>query len=216
MRESDGEISKRYIGRFIPRDPVIIDAGAHGGEDSAEMARLWPKATVYAFEPVPKVFARLRRRACKFANIHCYEMALGDRETETEMFFSVGQDASSSLLEPKELLVEHPEITFQKGSKVKVTTIDRWAEQTGVDHIDLMWLDLQGYELKALQGAERILQNVRAIHTEVDLAETYKGAALYGELRPWLQEHGFRVEREAIAWKSFGNVLFVRADGSVK
>jgi FkbM family methyltransferase len=214
--ESEGEISKRHIGRFIPQNPVILDAGANGGQDSVEMARLWPKSTIHAFEPVPAVFAKLKRNTRKYANIRCYEMALGECQTEAEMFFSVGQDASSSLLEPKELLAEYPDIAFEKGSTVKVNTIDRWAEQTGIDHVDLMWLDMQGYEFKALQGAQQVLKKVRAIHTEVDLTEIYKGAGLYNEVRPWLEKRGFRVEREELSCKSFGNVLFVQADGTTK
>jgi FkbM family methyltransferase len=212
--EGEGEISKRYIGRFIPGNSVIIDAGAHTGQDSIEMARLWPNATVHSFEPVPAVFAKLQKKARRYRNIRCHPLALADHEGETEMFISEGQDASSSLLQPKDVLSEHPEIAFNKSLRVRVTTIDRWAAENGVERIDFMWLDLQGCELKALQGAERLLACVSAVYTEINLKETYSGAVLYPELRTWLQGHGFRVERENIPWESQGNVLFVRAGGA--
>src|ERR1700728_4773515 len=97
----DGEISKRFIARFIPPNPVIIDAGAHRGADSVEMARLWRRASVHSFEPVPAVFAKLKSNTRRYQNIRCYQLALGDHEDEMEMYISDGQDASSSLLKPK-------------------------------------------------------------------------------------------------------------------
>jgi 2-O-methyltransferase len=206
----DSEISKRYIGQFIPPNPVIIDAGAHAGEDSIEMARLWPRASVHAFEPVPALFAKMRRKARRYPNIRCYQLALGDRDDEMDMFISTGQDASSSLLKPKELLNEHPEITFDQQCRVRVTTIDKWAKNNGIDHVDFMWLDMQGYEMRALQGAAKILEKVAAIHTEVNLKETYSGASLYDDLRVWLENRGFSVDREQIPYEKQGNVLFVR------
>jgi 2-O-methyltransferase len=210
----DGEISKRYIAKFIPRNPVVIDAGAHRGADSIEMARLWPGAVVHAFEPVPDVFALLTKKTQDYRNIRRYQLALGEKEDEAEMFVSVGQDASSSLLKPQAILTEHPEITFKPNCRVRVTTIDQWAQENGVDHVDFMWLDMQGYELKALEGAQSILKKVSAIHTEVNLKETYSGANLYGEFRAWLEGRGFKVNKEDIGDESGGNVLFVREPGS--
>jgi FkbM family methyltransferase len=209
FRDDDG-ISKRYIGQFLPRDPVILDAGAHRGADSVEMARLWPRSSVHSFEPVPAVFARLKNNTRRYRNIRCYQLALGDHEDEMEMYVSDGQDASSSLLKPKELLAEHPEIKFNQQCRVRVTTIDQWAKENGVDRVDFMWLDMQGYEMKALEGAARILEKVSAIHTEVNLKETYAGAGLYSDLRKWLESRGFSVDREDIPYESQGNVLFVR------
>ena len=47
---------KHFIAQFLPENPVILEAGAHVGTDTVEMVNLWPKCTVYAFEPVPELF----------------------------------------------------------------------------------------------------------------------------------------------------------------
>jgi len=76
--------------------------------------------------------------------------------------------------------------------------------------VDLLWLDLQGYELDVLKAGLAVLENVQAIYTEVNLKELYVGAPLYGELREWLEVRDFKVEVEDIPWEDGGNVLFVR------
>src|SRR5690348_5136801 len=57
-RVHDGRISKAVVQRYLPPSPVVVDCGAHDGTDTAEMAQRWPSARLYAFEPVPELYAR--------------------------------------------------------------------------------------------------------------------------------------------------------------
>ncbi len=56
IKHNMGIISKKEMARFLPKDPIIVEAGAHVGLDTIEISRQWPKANRYAFEPVPDVF----------------------------------------------------------------------------------------------------------------------------------------------------------------
>jgi hypothetical protein len=66
-------------------------------------------------------------------------------------------------------------------------------------------------ELNVLKSGTGLLKNVRALYTEVSLVEAYKNAPLYPELKQWLENRGFKVQREEITGL-MGNVLFVRKD----
>jgi hypothetical protein len=55
-------ISKEYIARFLPPNPIIVEAGAHSGKDTLSMCMLWPSGTIYAFEPIPAIFEQLVER----------------------------------------------------------------------------------------------------------------------------------------------------------
>jgi hypothetical protein len=92
-----------------------------------------------------------------------------------------------------------------------MTTLDAWAAQNHVRRVDFLWLDMQGYELEALKSGVDLLQSVRGIQVEVSLKEVYEMAPLYPEVRQWIEEKGFRVEREALPWPDMGNVLFIRS-----
>ncbi len=212
-RSSVGEIPKAYFVPFLPDNPVIVEAGAHAGLDTLELARLWKKGIVHAFEPVPDLYRRLRTRTRWQRNVMTYPLALGAHDGFARFFVSSGaSDASSSLLEPKEHLVDHPGVSFSRQIEVRVTTLDSWAATHGIERVDFLWLDMQGFELSVLQAAPLILSKVCAIYTEVFLKESYFKVPLYEEVRTWLAEQGFRVEREVLPWIDAGNVLFVRED----
>ncbi len=205
-------ISKAELKKYLPGDPVIIDCGAHVGSDSVELARVFPKSKIHAFEPVPEIYDNLLRNTRSYSNITCYKIALSTSTGQTEMFVSSGNsDASSSLLQPTGHLESHPDVFFTKKINVETLTLDDWAAKNKIDKIDFLWLDMQGFELQTLQASKKMLSTVTCIHTEVSLTETYQNAVLYKDYSKWLETQGFKAVIEALPkGADMGNVLFVR------
>src|ERR1700719_782793 len=69
-----------FVKHFLPENPVILEAGANNGEDSARFATFWPQGTLYAFEPVPELLEAAKARCAPYGNVHFCEKALSDRE----------------------------------------------------------------------------------------------------------------------------------------
>lgn len=208
----DEKISKALLKKYLPSNAVIIDCGAHDGSDSLELARQFPKGIVHAFEPIPDLYQRLQQKARIVPNMRCHQLALADQNGMLDFHVSEGSsDASSSLLEPKDHLQDHPDTVFHKTITVQANTLDTWAARNNIPNVDLLWLDMQGFELNMMQESKIILDTVSVIHTEVSLTETYKGVALYKDYRHFLEEKGFELVLEAIpkGW-NMGNALFVR------
>jgi FkbM family methyltransferase len=206
------KISKVVLKKYLPTYPVIIDCGAHDGSDTVELAKMFKGATIHAFEPVGNLFNKLKQRPNPNNNIQYYQLALADKNGIMDFNLSEGRsDASSSLLLPITHLKDHPDTTFNNKTLVQTMTLDSWAMKYQVEKVDLLWLDMQGYELQMLKESQFILDTVSVIHTEVSTRETYKGVVLYEEYRIFLEEKGFRVIEEAIpeGW-DMGNVLFLR------
>jgi FkbM family methyltransferase len=204
-------IPKPQVARHLPRDPIVVEAGAHIGTDTVEMARIWPDGTIHSFEPVPHVFARLEARTGTLPNVHRHREALGPSTPTVEMWVSGGaSDGSSSVLTPRYHLEAMPEVTFEQRIEVPAVTLDALAEREALDRIDFLWLDMQGYELAALESGEGVLTTVRAIVCEVSNVPYYDGMPLWPELRAWLERRGFVVARLNMAWKEAGDALFVR------
>jgi len=202
-------ITAEYLAQFLPKNPIIIEAGAHKGRDALKFHAQWPESTLYCFEPVPHLFKQLKEATQHIPSIHCFNLALNDKKGAAVFYESVGKiDAASSLFEPDEYFKEKP-IVFNQ-IEVNTITLDQWAQNQNVTHVDLMWLDLQGAELSALKGAISLLPCVKAIHTEVNLIERYKGAPLYDELKLWLESQGFYVAAEALYKITWGNALFLK------
>jgi FkbM family methyltransferase len=210
---SYGEITKEYIAQFLPKNPIVLEAGGHIGSDTKEMSQLWPKGHIYTFEPIPSLFLQLTSKCKNLSNVTCFQLALGSKTGKSIMYISGGSsDASSSLFAPKDHLNQWPTVTFPVTMEVNSITLDEWAEQQGVDHIDFMWLDMQGAELAMLKASPRILKTVKAIYTEVSYTELYEGCPLCAEVKEWLIAQGFVVIQEEIPYNQTGNILFVRVN----
>jgi 2-O-methyltransferase len=207
----EGEIDKRELRRYLPRHPVVVEAGAHQGTDTEEMSFMWPDATIHAFEPVPSLMESVQTRIGYRRNVRLYPMALGAMNGRMVLNLSSGaSDASSSILAPKRVSEFHPTVKFEQSIDVPVVTLADWMNRERVSRIDLLWLDLQGAEFCVLEASEKALPHVSAVYCEVNLVELYDGLKLYPEFRDWLCARGFRVQKELLAWKDAGNVLFTR------
>lgn len=206
---------------LLPRDPVIFEAGAYDGTDSALLSRVWPDATIYSFEPVPELYARLVKNTERYKKIHTYQLALSNNNGFADFILSEHTKKpgevfqSSSLLQPKEHLKRDHSVIFNKTISVKTVTIDSWAQENNVTKIDFMWLDLQGMELDVLKAAPKIMSTVRVVYIEVEFVEAYAKQALFEEVDEWLKTQGFkRIARDfklplnKRCW--FGNCVYVR------
>lgn len=201
---------KDWLAPILPTDPVIVEAGSHWGEDTLWLARYWPRGVVHAFEPSPELFATTTHHTSWIRNVRRYAFALSDRVEAVELHVSSGDStASSSIYAPKEHLIEHPTVKFEKRIVVPTVTLELWAQQYGIQRVDFLWLDMQGAELGALKGMGRLIDTARALHVEVSTKESYAGAPLYPELAVWMKERGFQVKNERFEG-SQGDVFFVR------
>lgn len=203
------EVPLDLIKSILPENPIILEAGAHYAQDTCWMAQTWPQGVIHAFEPTPVNFKRVYQAAQTYPNIKCYTYAL-DYECGSKLFYQDGDEdrgnqGANSLLAHKIL-----QKSSNQPTRVECITIDAWAAQINVDHIDFMWLDMEGNELNALKGSLSILPHVKAIFTEVNFQEFWQGAVQYDTLKNWLEYHNFKE-----VWKNIqpgwnGNVLFVR------
>jgi FkbM family methyltransferase len=210
------EITVDEIAPHIGDRPVIVEAGACNGEDTARFAQRWPGATIHAFEPVPSAFAEVEARTGHLPQVRRYAEALSDRTGTATMHVSADADGghrpdSSSLLPPAGHATSYSEVTFVGDIEVPTVTLNDWAAREHVERIDLMWLDMQGMEFPTLKASPEILQRTRSIVMEISRRDLYAGSGLYDEISPWMRSHGFRpvIDRVAVI---FGNALFVNDD----
>jgi FkbM family methyltransferase len=210
--------SLHYIKQYIPENPVIVEAGAFDGYETLRMATVWPQAIIHAFEPIPAAFKKLEQNTAHLPTIHCYQMALSDTNGNAPFYVAEKPDKpgiptqASSLRMPKERLNYSP-IQFPYTISVPTITLDTWAKQYAISHVDLLWLDMQGYELNVLMTAPHILTQVSALYIEVSLIESYEGQARYPEVKHWLEQNGFYLFGRDFGDntpKFFGNALFIK------
>ena len=78
--------------------------------------------------------------------------------------------------------------------EVPCTRLDTFCEKNDIDRIDIIWMDLQGAELKALQSLGPLLETVQIIHTELEMNPMYEGQCLFRDVNEFLSSNGFDLE----------------------
>lgn len=173
---------------------TVFEVGAADGRDSLRYAELFPAAKVFAFEPVPESFAQLAAKAATCPRISGFNVAIADRPGSAEFHLSNWIDASSLL---KAKATGSTFDAYQASSRsitVQVDTLDGVCRREGVEHIDLLKMDVQGAELRILEGAAETFARgaVDMVYSEVHFMESYEGAARFDQVMGWMLGHGLR------------------------
>jgi FkbM family methyltransferase len=190
---------------------IIFDVGAHHGETVLELRRRAPNAQIHAFEPFPGSFARLRDVVGVLPNVRCWETAVADRRGDALLHLQ-GTDYEFSLI-PSKVAADAQVVT------VPVTTLDQFAEQQGIKHVDLLKTDTEGADLDVLRGASDLLARgaVDSIYAEFGLDDADKQHTPLSRVSEFLSRFHFRllglyeIHHFPDPWRlGFGNALFTR------
>ena len=76
--------------------------------------------------------------------------------------------------------------------KVDGTRLDTFVEENGIKNIDLLCIDLQGYELNAIKSLGHHLHDVKYIITECSISSTYVEGASFQEVNEYLNQYNFK------------------------
>ncbi|MCE0484142.1 MAG: FkbM family methyltransferase [Methylacidiphilales bacterium] len=159
--------------------PVIFDVGAHEGEICELYLHLFPGCSLHAFEPGPDAHQKLQSRLKNNPSVRLNQTAVSDVEGTVAMNFN-SSTATSSLLASDPRAAEAwgtGLLDTQSVGQVPSTTLDAYCRSAKIEAIDILKLDIQGAELKALYGASGLLESRRVglVYMEIILTPTYRG-----------------------------------------
>lgn len=166
------------------RPRTILDGGANSGQFARAALETFPEAAVVAVEPLPDLAETLRQNLADCARARVETTALGSA-SGTLRFYRTGYSLASSALRP----LDAEGITEVE---VPVARLDDLVDAGTLARPVLLKLDLQGYELEALCGAEAVLAVTDHVLLEVAFEAGYEGEATFAALDAFLRERGFR------------------------
>ena len=173
------------LSRLLPPSPVIFDLGAHGMEEAEILLpQLSGRAVWHSFEANPECCASIRRHSLAFlqdrADIILNEVAVSSTVGTATLYRSRKVDGqpwtpSSSIRKPKRATEQFPWMAFDDGIVVPTTTLDLYCQQHGVEHINLVKMDIQGAEVDAIRGGLLTFARTDYVLTEIGCCEEYEG-----------------------------------------
>lgn len=167
-------------------EPIIFDVGACHGDISILFRNLFPSSTVYAFEPFPESFVKLKMTTSCDPNIKIFNLGFSDTEGD-KLFHSNLSSVTNSLLESDPRASD----TWGKGLletkelvKAHFTTIDSFVKDINIPRIDILKLDVQGAENLVMKGAKEscLKQAIEIIYSEFITQPTYKNQLRFDEM----------------------------------
>ena len=173
---------------------TVVDIGANRGQFSLIARHRFPGANIIAFEPLPKPASQFLDVFANDDLVVLHNAAIGKKIEKCEMHISA-KDDSSSLLPISELQEETFPGTKEVGViEVKVSPLDTFVKVDDITSPALLKLDVQGFELDALQGCETLLSSFNWVYCECSFVELYTGQSLASDVIEWLYQKGFRIE----------------------
>jgi len=164
---------------------TIIDIGANRGQFAYCSHILYPEAEIYSFEPTPTVYQLLVKKMEGVKNFKSFNFAMGKEVGEID-FIAYENSLINSVYKSVDSKIAG---TY----KVKVETLDNLVSKNEIKFSgsNLLKLDVQGFELEVLKGAEKILEKIDYIMIEVSIKKYYENMIMYGEVDEFLVKSGF-------------------------
>jgi len=166
---------------------TVIDVGANKGDWSTEVEKCAPNVqAVYMFEPGNIAFEQLEIR---FANNPKFKpVNKGVSNVVGDFTFYEGPNGAehSSFVEVESLP------TF--GKRKPVTTIDTFSKEMGIEQIDYLKIDVEGWDYNVIEGAEQMLAEKRILFLQFEYGENWRhsGNTLTSTIA-FLKRHQYKV-----------------------
>jgi FkbM family methyltransferase len=145
-------------------------------------------------------------------SINIVQAVITDKDDEDVSFMITNNNQSSSIFNFGTHTVEHPHVFEIERRNLKTITLNTLFERNNIPHnrYDFINIDIQGAELKALKGAERILPHIKAIYAEVNEKMLYEGAVLLPELDEYLASFNFKRVITNMTRHGWGDALYIK------
>lgn len=171
---------------------TIVYAGAHTGAIALALDEAFPGREFCLIEPVPSVFQKLVENVSNHPGMQCVNVAAGAEEGWCDMFVDGFSPASSLLPYEPAALEEFPFLGEQITVRVQVKPLDDILQESGFGDVDLVVMDVQGYEDRVLEGARRTVDSCKVLISELSLQALYVGSSTFDSVYQALVREGFR------------------------
>jgi FkbM family methyltransferase len=185
----------------------IIHIGAHLMEEREDYLELGFNNTIWV-EANPDLYNKIIKKIEGQESVFNY--VVSDLDDEIVEFNITNNGQSSSILELDKHKIHHPHIYVERTISLKTESMETIINKNNInmDVYDFINIDIQGAELKALQGFGDLLNKIKYIYTEINTNSLYKNCCLVNELDEYLEKYGFERVETYMTEFEWGDALY--------
>jgi len=188
---------------------TILECGSRDCMDAIAMLSHYSPNIIYSFECNPDSIVVCEENIKEFEKIKLIKKAVSDNDgfidfyaTDMEKSIDKNIGASSALYH-----LDNKIDFIQKNIKVESIKMSSFIESEYIEEIDLLCLDLQGYERFVINGFDDHISKVKYIISEVSFKSYYENDLLFNDYVKLMDDKGF-VLVDTISYGGFGDSLF--------
>lgn len=185
---------------------IVFEVGARYGLETIQLKNTFPNSIVHSFECNPNTINKCKTNLCGKDNIFFNDFGLGNKNENLPFYSYIANnnDGPSSFLKRIDF-----NTTQKQTGIIEIKTLKNYVSHNKIENIDILCMDVQGYELNVLKGAEDFIKNINYIIMEepkpiinlkylpLGIHSKYINAPSSQEIKLFMKEHNF-VEIERI------------------
>lgn len=198
------------MAKFGLRARGVVHVGANDGEECPWYAMEGIKKVLF-IEPSNVAFDLLQEKLKKYPQYDSVQALCADTDgAEITLNVANNQGQSSSILNLGRHSDVYPHITYVEKQVMSATRLDTLIETSySVSDYNVLIMDIQGAELTALRGSERIIKQFDVLFLECSATSLYEGGCTIQELVNFLAFYDFGLRWMDLDTDDSGNCLFV-------
>lgn len=189
----------RHLAPLLDGPIVVVDVGARDAGPHSPWTAL-PRLRTFGFDPDRAEVERLNATG----DTDYFAYAIGSHGGP-QTFYENNAPGGGSFYPQNRAITDRWKFENVDGQKrdardyfypttsreILVTQLDAWAHVQGIPAVDLIKLNIQGAELDALRGGEKLLSTASAVFLEVSFVESYIGRPMFADVDTYMRAAGF-------------------------
>ena len=163
----------------------VFDVGAHCGLFSAFIAKKFPECNIFCFEPSQELIPIINRN-CPQCNLTIFNCAISDKDEHRTFYVNPKSQQTNSLNEDAVTLFAAKDIVEKR--TVRCRSLDSIAKEYNIKRVDVLKVDVQGFEGAVFRGAKALLSTVEHLFIE----STWIDIESITQIIPFALNYGFQ------------------------
>tara|TARA_B000000557_G_C20654243_1_gene391854 strand:- start:100 stop:786 length:687 start_codon:yes stop_codon:yes gene_type:complete len=203
-----GENYTKILDLIEIKPSVLFEVGSRYGFDSITMSKKYKNSKIYSYECNPATVDECRDNLKKYNNVIFNGYGLGNKCEEKKFnIYAPNKTINKITVGASSFYKRSDSNNFKETlNKVKLSTLKKEIEKYNIETIDILCMDVQGYELNILKGAKEFINRIKYIimeqpkpmHEKINNSKKhrlpindYESAPIYEEIEKFMKENNF-------------------------